>query len=579
MSILIWKDEKQNGPYSIEEIKQHLDAGKFSTDDLAWTEGQADWIPLCQMIPAEPVSSPAPPRHSRTQQTTSAVPSGGAPKTFSESIVEKAAIAARLTQKQANKKKLELVDLKQADYQIGKKAYEKKSAIEHFQDIRRQITETIQQIEDLRDVEESAAVSLSDKAKAAASATAKAAKVEALNLKQKSLITELGTKLRENSVEDPALIEELTRARGTAEALRQLDLEIHSLSKKTFTWAQRPLRIVAALIALTLVYASYNWANEIYRSWSVRRQAELIGQQAKAQSAQIVAEIAELRRQEAEAAKKEIQDREIERAQEKLADQKREITQQQETRAMKAQIEAEERQRKIEEAETQRKEAQEKIRREQAAELAKKQEKDHRSAFAVEKFSRISILPSVAFSASLRRLNVTTELRGQDTDTIQSLLQQRDYLKLVSVLRNRPYSEYPPVDEIAEALRELSDKRFSILLKTTFSESSDNELYLISFPDNDYTIVDCSGSWERHPDGLGFLHRWSLHDGQVIVVTGNYKTVEAPVHAFNDAARKQSNALKKKKELGEIDEVGYRSRMAELRKATYDETVKWALNK
>jgi|GEM_PF-3264312 len=580
MQIHISRDGQQFGPYSEEEIKQHIEAGKFSQDDLAWTEGQADWTPLSNVLHTTPIPPPPPQKQAfSTNEPSSAKPSESSTKTFSESIVEKATFAARLTQKQAHKKKLEMVDLKQADYQIGKKAYESNIAPEHYPEIRSQIAEARQQIEAHRNAPEAATVSLTDKAKAAANAAGRTAKVEALTMKQKGLLTDLGTKLRENSTDDPALAAEIANARKTAETIHNLDSEIQSLSSKTFTWARRPLLIVSILIGLVVASIAYGWGKGIYQRWSIQRQTQHIQQQAQAQTAQIAAEMAELQRKDAEDRKKEKKDREVRLAQERLDQQKRELERQQEARARQTQTETEQRQREAEREEQQRQKIQTDAERAQKDEVAKKQEQEQRAAFAADRFSRLSVSPRAALSATLKRLGVSVELRGKDTDTLQSLLQQRDYLKLISYLRDRPYTEYPPVGEIENAIRTLARKDFSILLKTTLSESRDNELYLISFPDNDYRIVESSSSWERHPDGIGYLHKWSLSDGPVILLTGNYKTVQDPIHSFNDSARKQCEALKQKKELGEIDEGAYQARVAEVRKATYDGILQWALSR
>ena len=170
-------------------------------------------------------------------------------------------------------------------------------------------------------------------------------------------------------------------------------------------------------------------------------------------------------------------------------------------------------------------------------------------------------------------------MRGKDSENIQSLLQQGDYLKLISYLRDQPYTEYPPVTEIETALRKLARDDFSILLRTSLSVSYETQLFLVSFPDSEYRIVNSSNSWERHPDGIGYLHKWSPSDGPVIILLGNYQTIQNPIYSFNESARKQSEALKQKRDLGEIDEDSYRARLGEVRKTTYDAILKWALTR
>ena len=56
MQIHIHKDGKTHGPYSIEQVRQYLNAGNLKDDDLACHDG-ANWIKLSQVpgiAPAQP---------------------------------------------------------------------------------------------------------------------------------------------------------------------------------------------------------------------------------------------------------------------------------------------------------------------------------------------------------------------------------------------------------------------------------------------------------------------------------------------------------------------------------------------
>lgn len=52
MSILIYKDEQQSGPFDLQEIQNAITDGQVSEDDLAWQEGCTDWVPLRTLLPA-----------------------------------------------------------------------------------------------------------------------------------------------------------------------------------------------------------------------------------------------------------------------------------------------------------------------------------------------------------------------------------------------------------------------------------------------------------------------------------------------------------------------------------------------
>lgn len=46
MDIFLTRNGQQLGPYAIESLEKRLAAGSVRDDDLAWTAGQADWVPL-----------------------------------------------------------------------------------------------------------------------------------------------------------------------------------------------------------------------------------------------------------------------------------------------------------------------------------------------------------------------------------------------------------------------------------------------------------------------------------------------------------------------------------------------------
>jgi membrane protein YdbS with pleckstrin-like domain len=60
MSLLINKDGKQLGPYSLEEARALVLTGKLDADDWAWTDGATDWVPLKEVSGYSP-TRPAPP--------------------------------------------------------------------------------------------------------------------------------------------------------------------------------------------------------------------------------------------------------------------------------------------------------------------------------------------------------------------------------------------------------------------------------------------------------------------------------------------------------------------------------------
>lgn len=58
MSILIYKNEQQSGPFELQEVRSAISDGQFSEDDFAWQEGCTDWVPLRSLLPAAQPETP-----------------------------------------------------------------------------------------------------------------------------------------------------------------------------------------------------------------------------------------------------------------------------------------------------------------------------------------------------------------------------------------------------------------------------------------------------------------------------------------------------------------------------------------
>ena len=54
MSILIYKNEQQEGPFDLPAIELAIHHGQISVDDFAWQEGCTDWVPLRTLLTAKP---------------------------------------------------------------------------------------------------------------------------------------------------------------------------------------------------------------------------------------------------------------------------------------------------------------------------------------------------------------------------------------------------------------------------------------------------------------------------------------------------------------------------------------------
>jgi hypothetical protein len=61
MATYIRKDHQRLGPFDDSEILAGLRDHKYFADDLGWREGMADWKPLRDLYPDEPLPPPIPP--------------------------------------------------------------------------------------------------------------------------------------------------------------------------------------------------------------------------------------------------------------------------------------------------------------------------------------------------------------------------------------------------------------------------------------------------------------------------------------------------------------------------------------
>lgn|GEM_PF-283305 len=84
MRILIYKNDQQEGPYTLDAIRQGLASGRFAPEDFAFQDGCADWVPLHTLLPAETTPPALPPQifsnkiEKKREQTTH-VPAKTAP--------------------------------------------------------------------------------------------------------------------------------------------------------------------------------------------------------------------------------------------------------------------------------------------------------------------------------------------------------------------------------------------------------------------------------------------------------------------------------------------------------------------
>jgi hypothetical protein len=73
-SYMISRAGEQFGPYNEEDLRAYLGSRQVLPEDLAWTEGMAEWLPVSQIFPSGASSSVAPPPPAFRQQNQGFVP-------------------------------------------------------------------------------------------------------------------------------------------------------------------------------------------------------------------------------------------------------------------------------------------------------------------------------------------------------------------------------------------------------------------------------------------------------------------------------------------------------------------------
>jgi hypothetical protein len=521
-------------------------------------------IPQMQANEAEPPTETPP------------VPPSTQPKA---TLLQNLGKSARMGAKQAERKKLELIDAKAADMAIGQRAYDISFSPEKFRQIYQSIAELDRQVAVNKAAKSgSAQATLGDKVKHAAGRTKELAEAEVLLMKRKGILTELGKTIREEGRIPPELAAEIASATAILDRIKGIDKDIEGLSSQVTMLLRKPLVLAGAIAAILVALFSIGPMKAGCQRWNMQQEAKRAAKEVDLSTKRMAAEMSEMELSLKQEQLKAAQDARADEARQAYETKQREIDDQKEElrRETERRKEEQERQAKTEQDQLQ-KANEERVRAEQEKNQHQ-QEQAVRAAFCADKFAAPSLTPRAVIAPTLQRYNSTVELKGKDISKITALQQARNWLGLINLLLEKQYEEYPPAYELESALREILDYDYSILLKTSFVEGGNRQLYLIYFPLR-YQVVEDSTSWERHPDGIGYIHRWNPNNGPVIIVAGDYDSVEKQINSFQQTARNQEDALRKKFELGELDEATHQQRLLTMRKSLYDAVFRWASSK
>jgi len=209
---------------------------------------------------------------------------------------------------------------------------------------------------------------------------------------------------------------------------------------------------------------------------------------------------------------------------------------------------------------------------------AKAQQEKELAAYANKRFAEVSMEPTVMLSPRAKALNISYAFIGKDLQTYKKLLADKNWLGAMSVLdQNREKVEFDNKGYIDSAVSDLKTKQFQFLAKISPSSvpkknRNDYLLCYIPIPDINDPDADWYGStgsqyrdWEVHPDGIGVLHAWKPADREIMILVDNPSEDVYNANMKIDAQfRTGVEKLKKKQELGELDDAGFKVQLREL---------------
>jgi TPR repeat protein len=253
MSIFLWKDNQQLGPFTWEEILEDLRSGKLTTENLAWSPGFEHWKPLAEILPIGPAGE----NPSTVSGLESAKEDSGAGsekpaplKRVWGVLLKNASTIIRLVKTQAFAKKRQLVDLRTADHRIGKKAYKSGALLSPgHEELASKIIDLQISVAGLKDEAKKSPATLVEKANVGLRAVAKAARAQVLSFKRHRLLTALGTELRTSPHIEVFLASEINAANLIFNDIMALEAEINKMKGETYWWARRPAWIIVILLA------------------------------------------------------------------------------------------------------------------------------------------------------------------------------------------------------------------------------------------------------------------------------------------------------------------------------------------
>lgn len=512
-------------------------------------------------------------------------------------FAEKVQTSAKLAAAQANIEKLKRVNLRAALTELGQTAYESSFKGAGLQDQYDAINELKRSIGNLKkepDISDDAG--MAEKIKQKANKGKRALEIEGLLRKQKALFREIGEAIISIEEVPNELQQPLDNVQAQQRKIDELTNEIESLRSKVSGVFAKPGRVLAVIALVIMVFLAWNFVMPRYESWKAEKEMEkqMKIAEAEVQKQQKLAE-AEMAKYEAETNRMQMESlqrrkqmeeeqriadaqREKERLEQRLKREEEETARALAAERMAAERKLEEERRQAAAAAAEAEREARRAKEEEDARIAAAEAQVDRKALAEKLFAPIPLSPNVSLARSIKQSDASIEMRGENLALLQELHQKKDWLGLLSALAGRPLDEYPDARTIERASSSLLRSNYKILLRTRFQETNSSQLYMVKFPEQNrysYGVMNSSSRWERHPDGIGYLHTWSPEDGPVIILVGNYNTAGTFLRETQQAYRNELSALKKKKDLGELTEDAVASSIEILRQRAHQAVSQW----
>ncbi len=573
---MLLKDGEQTGPLTTAEIKTMLSDATISVSDFVWKEGMEEWLAISS-IPSLAPRTEVPPKMT---EAPPAEPTQAKPVlTFGEKL----ATSGKLAAAQAKLEKLKRMDLQSARQELGEAAFGVQFDAARLSESYAAVVKIGEQIEELRKTTPLAdTAGAADKAKSYAKRGKQALDIESLTRQRKNAICDIGKEVESANNAPSNLSPIIEKINLIKIEIDKIEKEIAILSSRVSGLFAKPGRVLGVVAILVVAYMTWGFIAPRYENWKMNQEAKT---QQKTADAEIAKYEAESKRLEMESLARQNQmeeeerisnaEREKERVAEGLARKEEQTARSIETRRAEEERRLEQEQRKMAQATAQADKEREKVEGEQKARVAAGEAQKERAALAGKLLGSVRLRPTLTLSSKLQRIGTAMEMRGENMEKIAQLQKNGDWLRLLGILDGRDLVEYPDARSIESEVAELQRSNFKILLKTSFQETNTDELYFITFPRR-YSVVSSSNSWDRHPDGIGYLHDWSPEDGPVIVVSGNYETAGSYLRKTEQAYSQELRALDKKKDLGELSEDAFNASVDALRNRAHQTIAQWA---